>query len=80
MDLKGIIVGKITVVSYNERQSELKALLCVLLTCQLFHPFPKNACRTLKTAISSVFSEEEEFLSNILGKENIRNQLKDENL
>lgn len=80
MDLKGIIVGKITVVSYNERQSELKALLCVLLTCQLFHPFPQNACRTLKTAISSVFSEEKEFLSNTLGKENIRNQLKDENL
>ena len=42
MDLNGIIVGKITVVSYNERQSELKALLCVLLTCQLFHPFPKK--------------------------------------
>ena len=40
----------------------------------------KNACRTLKTAISSVFSEEKEFLSNTLGKENIRNQLKDENL
>lgn len=58
MDLKGIIVGKITVVNYNERQSELKALLCVFTDLPIIHtPFPKNACRTLKTAISSVFSE-----------------------
>lgn len=41
IDLNNIIVDKITIVSGNERQSELKALLCVFLTSQLFHPFPK---------------------------------------
>lgn len=41
MDFKSIIVAKITVVSCNEMQSELKALLYVLPACQLFLPFPK---------------------------------------
>lgn len=80
MDFKSIIVAKITVVSCNEMQSELRHYYMFYQLANYSSPSP-NACKTLKTnSIFSTFNEERDFPSNTLEKADVSNQLNDKNL